>query len=74
MKHLYTLAQEIIALVDEINLYREGISVGSFWNEPEAEKYILEMIARKEILELEFRNYPVEVRIAALKAHEGAAA
>jgi len=68
MKHLYTLAHEIRGLDVEIDLYKEGLQLGSFWNEPEAQKYLANMIARRgDIVEV-LNTYPLTLRIEAMLA------
>jgi hypothetical protein len=68
MKHLYTLAQEIREIDIEIDLYTEGLQVGSFWNRPEAEKYLAKKIARRGNIVEELNKYPVTLRVEAILA------
>ena len=68
MKHLYTLAKELREIDVEIDLYKEGLQLGTFWNEPEAQKYLANMTVRRTDLVEELNTYPLTLRIEAMLA------
>ena len=70
MKHLYTLAQEIIEVTDQINEYREGLDLGGFWDEVAATAKLALLRERLFNLTAEFATYPQNLRIESVKAAE----